>query len=76
MEALTNNEYRERGITTPMGGGIFSLLTPTELAEVKLCVIQSYAGRHNTQEFIDRGYARFAVQPVAARKFCEAVGNH
>ena len=73
MDALTFEQYQDRAIKTPMGNDIFSLLTPEELSEVKMCVIQSYAGRHNTREFIKRGYERFAAQPVAARKFCEAV---
>ena len=73
MDALTHEEYQSRAVKTPVGNGVFSLLTPEELNEVKMCVIQSYAGRHNTRTFIDRGYERFAAQPVAARKFCEAV---
>jgi len=73
MQALTHEEYRDRGVKTPVGNGVFSLLTPAELAEVKLCVIQSYAGRHNTREFIKRSYERFAAQPVAAVKFCAAI---
>ena len=73
MTPMTFDDYRERGVRTPIKDGVFSLLTPEELNELKMCVIQSYAGRSGTREFIQRNYEQFAAQPVAAYRFCEAI---
>ena len=73
METMTNEEYRERDACTPLGRGIYSLLTREELKELRHAIECAYP--HYSSQDRKRTYNNMACQPVAAAAFVGRVNR-
>jgi len=71
MEHLTNKEYRDRNIATPIGNQDYSFLTPAELKELKHAILCAYPTK--TDQDRKRTLHTLACQPTQAALFVDRV---
>jgi len=71
MDQLTNQQYRERKVQTPIGNECFSYLTEAELHDLRHAIHCAYPSK--TTEQRNRTAFTYACQPTQAAKFVNAV---
>ena len=71
MDRLTNQEYRDRNYTTPLGNGDYSFLSNDEIKELRHAVLCAYPTKSAADR--KRTVHTLACQPTQAAQFVDRV---